>query len=169
MLSQVNRRTFLSAAAGLPVLLAGSGQAAGRADITVGITVDTRPDWNGPANFMRSIEEASSVGYHWIETFWEYVERWEYDPQGLKETLAALNLKLETVSNGAGQRTDFGDPRKRPGVVNDHVKLVSWIKQFGCDHLKINLGKPVPVTGAERVALVKEMGYYPKRNRQRSC
>jgi inosose dehydratase len=156
--NSITRRNFVSAAAAIPALLGHSAFAAGGADITVGITVDTRPDWNGPANFMRSIQEASSIGYHWVETFWEYVERWEYDPQGLKETLAALNLKLETVSNGAGQRTDFGDPRKRPGVVDDHVKLVSWIKQFGCDHLKINLGRPVPVTGAERVAMLKEMG-----------
>ena len=158
MPTPINRRTFVSAAAGLPALFASPGFAAQRADITVGITVDTRPDWNGPANFMRSIQEASAIGYHWIETFWEYVERWEYDPQGLKNTLEKLNLKLETVSNGGGQRTDFGDPRKRPGVVNDHVKLVRWIKQFDCDHLKINLGRPVALTGPERLTHVKEMG-----------
>ena len=59
----------------------------------------TRPDWNGPRNFMGSIREAAVVGYHWIETFWEYVipstnRRWE-----LKNILSNLNLKPEMVSN----------------------------------------------------------------------
>jgi len=53
-------------AAGLafPALFSSRVLAAGKADITVGITVDTRPDWSGPQNFIRSIEEASEVGYY---------------------------------------------------------------------------------------------------------
>src|SRR5580692_8447371 len=95
----ITRRDFTSAGLALPALLVSRGLASGKADITVGITVDTRPDWNGAPNFIHSIEEASSVGYHWIETFWSYVERWKDNPKGLKETLDKLNLKLETVSN----------------------------------------------------------------------
>ena len=59
-----------------------------------------RVDWNGAQNFIRSIDEASAAGYHVIETFWNYVERWEKNPQGLKDELDRRNLKLETVSNG---------------------------------------------------------------------
>jgi inosose dehydratase len=157
MTSATTRRQFVATGAGLSALLASGALCAGKADITVGITVDTRPDWNPVANFTRSIEEASSVGYHWIETFWQYVERWENQPQELKDILAKLNLKLETVSNGGHMRTNFGDPSQRAGVVEDHMKLVHFIHQFGCDHLKINCGRPQHNTGAERAQMYKEM------------
>ncbi len=150
-MNQLTRRNFLAAGAALPTLFAQRGLGAGKAEITVGITVDTRPDWSGAANFIRSIDEASEVGYHWIETFWPYVARWENNPQGLKDELAKRNLKLETVSNGGGMRTDFVDASQRAGVVEDHMKLVNFIKGFGCDHLKINIGgKRTP--GDEKVA-----------------
>ena len=150
-----SRRDFLAAGLALPALVPAVGWAAGKADITVGITVDTRPDWNGPQNFIRSIQEASEIGYHWVETFWPYVSRWEKNPQGLKDELDKRGLKLETVSNGAPMRTDFVDPAQRAGVIEDHMKLVNFIKWFGCDHLKINLGgKRTP--GDEKVAY-KEM------------
>jgi len=136
----MSRRAFDSAALTLPAWFASRALGAGKADITVGITVDTRPDWNGASNFIRSIEEASEVGYHWIETFWPYVSRWQNKPQELKGILAKLNLKLETVSNGAPMRTDFVDPRQRQGVIEDQMNLVRFIQGFGCDHLKINCG-----------------------------
>src|SRR6266849_10544715 len=98
----MTRREFLAATAAIPVVSAATGP---KATITVGITVDTRPDWNGAQNFIRSIDEASSVGYHRIETFWNYVERWADNPQGLKDELIKRNLTLETVSNGGRMRT----------------------------------------------------------------
>jgi inosose dehydratase len=134
----ITRRSFLSAAAALPLAMRADLGAA--ASITVGITVDTRPDWNGPRNFIRSIDEASEVGYRWIETFWEYIERWENDPQGLKDELDRRNLRLETVSNGGRMRTNFVDPAQRAGVIEDHMRLINFIRWFKCDHLKINIG-----------------------------
>ena len=131
------RRQFVAATAGLfasPLLAAD-------ADITVGITVDTRPDWNGARNFMRSIEEASAIGYHWIETFYNYVARWEDNPQELADILAKLNLKMETISNGGGMTVDFVDPARREETIASHMKLVQFIKALGCDHLKINCGR----------------------------
>src|SRR5437763_3495941 len=112
---RITRRNFLSAGVALPALLASRSWAAGRADITVGITVDTRPDWNGAQNFIRSIDEASAVGFHCIETFWNYVERWEQNPQGLKDELDKRHLRLETISNGGRMRVNFIDPRERAG------------------------------------------------------
>src|ERR1700750_2578145 len=121
----VNRRRFFAASAGtIPAILGHGALVASKADITVGITVDTRPDWSGPENFMRAIKEAHQVGYHWIETFWQYVDRWQDNPGGLKGILAGLNLRLETVSNGGKMRTAFADPTQRAGVVEDHMKLV---------------------------------------------
>jgi len=106
---------------------------------------------------MRSIKEAHQVGYHWIETFWQYVERWQDDPAQLKYILAGLNLRLKTVSNGGKMRTAFADREQRAGVVEDHMKLVKFIHYFGCDHLKINCGAPVKVSEAERPARYHEM------------
>jgi sugar phosphate isomerase/epimerase len=140
MSAVMTRRSFLATGLALPAVLATRGLAAGKANITVGITVDTRPDWNGAQNFIRSIDEASSVGFHWIETFWNYVERWKDNPQGLEDELDKRNLRLETVSNGGRMRTNFVDPAQRAGVIEDHMKLVNFIHWFKCDHLKINIG-----------------------------
>jgi inosose dehydratase len=151
----ITRRNFLATGGALSAGLASSAPAAGRANITVGITVDTRPDWNGAQNFIRSIDEASAVGYHRIETFWNYVERWADNPQGLKDELVKRNLTLETVSNGGRMRTDFVDPSQRDGVIEDHMRLVRFIHWFGCDHLKINIsGTHRP---GDRTADYKEM------------
>jgi hypothetical protein len=82
MPNAITRRDLLAGAAALPVVLGTTAKAAAKASIMVGITVDTRPDWNGAQNFIRSIDEASSAGYRRIETFWNYVERWADNPQG---------------------------------------------------------------------------------------
>src|SRR6266849_2050864 len=60
--AQITRRDFVSAGLVLPAVFASKVSATGHADITVGITVDTRPDWNGAQNFIRSIDEASAAG-----------------------------------------------------------------------------------------------------------
>ena len=145
---RITRRDFVSAGLALPVLCAARIRAAGKADIAVGITVDTRPDWNGAQNFIRSIDEASAVGYHSIETFWNYVERWEQNPQGLKDELDKRNLRLETVSNGGRMRVNFVDPRERAGTIEDHMTLIRFIHWFKCDHVKINCGsRPADIDG----------------------
>jgi inosose dehydratase len=154
---RISRRDFVSAGLALPALLATRSLAAGKADITVGITVDTRPDWNGAENFMRSIDEASAVGYHNIETFWNYVERWEQNPQGLKDELDKRNLRLETVSNGGRMRVNFIDPRERAGTIEDHMKLVRFIRWFECDHVKINCGSRPKDIDQRRAEYCREM------------
>jgi sugar phosphate isomerase/epimerase len=154
---RITRREFVSAGLALPALLAPRNRAAGKADITVGITVDTRPDWNGAQNFIRSIDEASSVGYHNIETFWNYVERWEQNPQGLKDELDKRHLRLETVSNGGRMRVNFIDPRERAGTIEDHLKLVRFIRRFECDHVKINCGSRPTDIDQRRSEYCREM------------
>ena len=154
---RITRRDFVSAGLALPALFATKSRAAGSADITVGITVDTRPDWNGAQNFIRSIDEASSVGYHNIETFWNYVERWEQNPQGLKDELDKRNLRLETVSNGGRMRVNFVDPRERAGTIEDHMKLIRFIQWFKCDHVKINCGSRPTDIDRRRSEYCREM------------
>jgi sugar phosphate isomerase/epimerase len=154
---QLTRRNFLSAGLVLPSIYTVGALIPGRAEITVGITVDTRPDWNGAQNFIRSIDEASAAGYHWIETFWNYVERWENNPQALKDELDKRGLKLETVSNGGRMRMNFIDPRERAGTIEDHMKLVNFIRWFQCDHLKINCGNRPRDIDERRGEYCKEM------------
>ena len=74
----ITRRELLAA---LSAGVSASPSWAAGAEITIGITSDTRPDWNGADNFIRSINECSELGYHWIETFWGYVSRWGDRPQ----------------------------------------------------------------------------------------
>jgi inosose dehydratase len=154
---RITRRAFVSSGLGLAALVRSANARRPGADITVGITVDTRPDWNGPENFIRSIDEASEVGYRWIETFWQYVERWEHQPQGLKNELDKRNLRLETVSNGGRMRMNFIDPRERPGTIEDHVKLLRFIQWFGCDHVKINCGRRPKDMALRRAEYCREM------------
>lgn len=148
---QLNRREWiasLAAAASLPAKTPPTG-------ITVGITSNTRPDWSGPENFLRSIREASQLGYHWIETFWPYVMKWEQRPQELIDLMAELDLKMETVSNGGRMNTSFQDPAQRKEVIADHMRLVRFIKRLGCDHLKINCGRANP--GGNTPQIYREM------------
>lgn len=142
--ANVTRRSLLAAGA---ALLAAPRQGQGKgtgADITVGITSNTRPDWAGGENFLKSVREASEVGYHWIETFWSYVSEWENRPEELVDILAKLGLKMETVSNSGPLNTNFQDATQHKEVIDDHMRLVRFIKKLGCDHLKINCGAANP-------------------------
>ena len=40
--------------------------------------------------------------------------------------------------------TNFQDPRQHDEVIDDHMRLVRFIKKLGCDHLKINCGRANP-------------------------
>jgi inosose dehydratase len=152
MSSNLTRREWLCAGLGLA---AGSAFAASepKADITVGITSNTRPDWSN--DFELSLRECSEVGYHWIETFWNYATPWEEHPQALIELMAGMNLKMETVSNGGRMNTFFQKPDQRKQVIEDHMRLVRFIKKLGCDHLKINCGAENP--GGNTPEIYREM------------
>ena len=144
MSTEMTRRQLLKAGAGLSALGVAGARQDGGAEITVGITSNTRPDWSGGENFVKSIREASEVGYHWIETFWPVVNRWEKNPQELIDLMAELGLKMVTVSNGGKMNTRFQDPAQRKEVIADHMRLVRFIRALGCDHLKINCGAKNP-------------------------
>jgi inosose dehydratase len=155
----MSRRNFVGAVA-LPALFAPQAHAA-VAQITIGITLDTRPDWYPMENFVLSMQEAGSVGYHWVETFWPYVTPWEKNPQALKDLLAKLNLKLETISNGRrfdiGTEGNFWDPGVRESNIEDHMQIVRFIHGFNCDHFKINCGARPAHTPENTPTIYKEM------------
>lgn len=136
----MTRRELLTAlSAGVAAPAWGAG-----AEITVGITSNTRPDWADSEGFIPSLRDCSELGYHWIETFWDYLTPWEDNPQALVDLLAGLNLKMETVSNGGRQNTRFQDPAQHKEVIETHMALVRYIKAMGCGHLKINCGARNP-------------------------
>jgi inosose dehydratase len=65
--------------------------------------------------------------------------------------MAKLGLKMETVSNSGPLNMRFQDPSARKEVVEDHMRLVKFIKALGCDHLKINCGAPNPGGNTEEI------------------
>jgi inosose dehydratase len=149
----MTRREWLSLGAGAIAGRSAFGASETKAAITVGITSNTRPDWS--EDFVLSMRECSEVGYHWIETFWNYVTKWEDRPQELIELMASMNLKMETVSNGGRMNTFFQKPDQRKQVIEDHMRLVRFIKKLGCDHLKINCGAENP--GGNTPEVYREM------------
>ncbi len=104
----------------------------------VGITTNTRGGWE--KDVLLSFREASEVGFHHVETFYNFVLPWWDKPQELKELMDGMNLRFVTVSNGGPMKTRFEDAAQAPQIIEEHLKLVRWIKGFGCDHLKINTG-----------------------------
>ena len=156
----LTRRDFLGAGAG--VMAASRLEAAAR--FRVGITTNTRGGWE--KDVLLSFREASEVGYHYVETFYNNVLPWWDKPQELKKILDGLNLKFTTVSNGGPMKMQFEDPAQRAQLVEDHVKLVRWIKQhFGCDHLKCNTGRrrPEGTTKEDLREMAKTMNEVGKR------
>ncbi len=144
MSTNMTRRQLIKASAGLGALGIANARQDGGAEITVGITSNTRPDWSGGENFLKSIREASEVGYHWIETFWPYLSPWKDNPDKLIDIMAELGLKMVTVSNGGKMNTRFQDPTQRKEVIADHMRLVRFLSALGCGHLKINCGAKNP-------------------------
>jgi len=59
----------------------------------------------------------------------------------------------------------FEDGALANRIVDEHLKLVRWIKGFGCDHLKINTGqrRPEGTTDADLKQMAKTMNELGKR------
>jgi sugar phosphate isomerase/epimerase len=136
----ISRRRFLQTCAGVAVA-ASHLEAAAR--FRVGITTNTRNGWE--KDVLLSFREASEVGFRYVETFYNLILPWWDKPQELQKIMNGLNLKFVTVSNGGPMKMQFEDASQAAATIEEHVKLVRWIKQyFGCDHLKINTGRRRP-------------------------
>jgi inosose dehydratase len=142
--TMISRRDFLKASSALALgaNLSAFTAALNGHEFKIGITTNTIGGWE--KDVIKSFREASEVGYHAVETFYSYVLPFWEKPDELKTILSALNLRLETVSNSGPMAMQFEDASQAELVIRDHLKLVDWIKGFGCDHLKINTGKRRP-------------------------
>jgi inosose dehydratase len=110
---------------------------------TVGITTNTIGGWE--KDVFLSFREARETGYHHVETFIHYFVKDYYDnPAALQKKIDEIGVKFTTISNGGPLETHFEDPSKHQKLYADHMKLGRFIKNFGCTHLKINLGPRRP-------------------------
>src|SRR5262249_40215749 len=81
------------------------------------------------------------VGYRWVETFIHYFVKDYYDnPAALQSKIDEIGVRFVTISNGGPLETRFEDPGRREKLIADHMRLGKFIQNFGCRHLKINLG-----------------------------
>ncbi len=131
---KLSRREFLAGAAA-PLLAAG-------ADYRVGITTNTRGGWE--KDVFLSFREARAVGYRNVESFVNYFLSYFDKPDELRRKIDEIGVRFVTISNGGSMETHFEDPSRRAKLLDDHMRLVRFIKLFGCDHLKINTGARRP-------------------------
>ena len=165
MSDTLTRRAFLktSSLLALGTRIQAATASPREATFRIGITTNTRGGWE--KDLIKSFREASEVGYRAVETFYGYVQPYWEKPEEMKKILADLNLRFVTVSNGGPMAMQFEDPAKERQIIEEHVKLVRWIKGFGCTHLKINTGgrRPEGTTEADLKQMAKTMNELGKR------
>lgn len=128
----INRREFLAVAT--------AAVAAGApARYRVGITTNTRGGWE--KDVFLSFREAREAGYRNVESFVNYFTPYLDNPGDLQKKIDEFGVRFVTISNGGPMEMHFEDPAKHEKILDDHLRLVRFIKQFGCDHLKINTGQ----------------------------
>jgi inosose dehydratase len=160
MTRKMTRRDFLAASAAggagavlAPSFLASQLSSARQADIMVGITCNTSPDWNGQANFMRALDESAEIGFRYVEIFPRDMGTWLQRPEEFKEELDKRGLGLTSVSGGG----NFTDPREREAMLASNMEIVRFIEFFDCDHLKLNIGGFLPPTETQTAEIYREV------------
>src|SRR5436309_5908605 len=131
---RVSRRDFLTS---IPAA-AGLARAAGQSSYRVGITTNTRGGWE--KDVFLSFREAREAGFHNVESFVNYFTEWLDKPDDLRRRVDEIGVRFVTISNGGPLEMLFEDAARRQKILDDHLRLVRFIKLFGCDHLKINTG-----------------------------
>ncbi len=129
------RRDFLGTALAWPALASSSRY-------RIGITPNTIGGWE--KDWELAFREAREVGYRWMESFNHYFTDYFDQPGELQEKLDQMGVGLITISNGRGMETRFEEPARHEKIYEDHLRLVRFIKRFGCKHLKINMGRRRP-------------------------
>jgi inosose dehydratase len=133
---QTTRREFLTSA--LLAALA-TPVPASDARYRIGITTNTRGGWE--SDVWLSFREAREAGYRYVESFIHYFKDYYDDkPDQLRKRMDEIGVNFVTISNGSPMEMHFEDPAKQPKVIQDHMRLIRFIKRLGCRHLKINLG-----------------------------
>jgi inosose dehydratase len=105
----------------------------------MGASPDGKP-WAG--NIKEGIKEVGRSGMDGIEPFRNHIVKYLNNPGALKAQLDAAGISMVSCSNGGrGMDTGFIDPARSKQVVSDHVTFArDFIKYFGCDAFKFNMG-----------------------------
>jgi inosose dehydratase len=153
----LNRRQFLSAGAGLAL------SAASKASYQVGITTNTRGGWE--KDVFLSFREAREAGFRNVESFANYFTAFFDKPDELQRKIDEIGVRFVTISNGGPMEMHFEDETRRQKILDDHLRLVRFIKRFGCDHLKINTGprRPEGTTPADLKSMAATLNELGKR------
>jgi inosose dehydratase len=159
---RITRREFLTSSL-LATLAAPSAFSASR--YRIGITTNTRGGWE--SDVWLSFREAREIGYRHVESFIHYFKDFYDDkPDQLQKKLDEIGVRFVTISNGSPMEMHFEDPAKFDKVVEDHVRLIRFIKKLGCEHLKINMGprRPTGTTDEDLKQMVKSLSEIGKRS-----
>ena len=130
----ITRRTLL---AGATALLAQNPPR-----YRIGITTNTRGGWE--KDVFLSFREAREVGFRNVESFINYFAAYAEKPAELQKRIDEIGIKFVTISNGGRMEMHFEDLSKHEKILDEHMRLVRFIKTLGCDHLKINTGPRRP-------------------------
>lgn len=132
----LTRREFAAVAA------AGTLPAQAEPRYRVGITTNTRGGWE--KDVFLSFREAREAGFHYVESFIDYFGEYLDKPEELLKKTDDIGVKFDTISNGGRMEMHFEDTAKHEKIIEQHMRLVAFIKRLGCDHLKINTGPRRP-------------------------
>src|SRR5215471_9136047 len=133
----MRRRDFLATGALLAGPLSGAAER-----YKVGITTNTRGGWE--KDVFLSFREAREAGFHNVESFVNYFTAYFDKPDDLRRRIDEIGVHFVTISNGGPLEMRFEDASRRQKILDDHLRLVRFIKLLGCDHLKINTGTRRP-------------------------
>jgi inosose dehydratase len=127
---ELSRRQFLWASAALAT--------AAESRYRVGITTNTRGGWE--KDVFLSFREARETGYRYVESFFHYFVDYVDRPKDLKKMIDEIDVRFVTISNSGPMEMHFEDTAKHGKLIDDHLRLSRFIREFGCTHMKINLG-----------------------------
>ena len=163
MNNTLTRRTFLQSTCLAAVSRLNYALAPSNSSFNIGITTNTRGGWE--KDLIKSFRESAEVGYRAVETFYSYVLPYWDKPEEMKMILDEFKLRFVTVSNGGPMAMQFEDAALANRIIDEHLKLVRWIKGFGCTHLKINTGqrRPEGTTDTDLKQMAKTMNELGKR------
>jgi len=131
----------------------------------VGITTNTRGGWED--DVWLSFREAREAGYHNVESFIHYFKDFFDDKADqLQRKMDETGVRFVTISNGGSMEMRFEDPTRRDKVIDDHLRLIRFIKKLGCEHLKINLGprRPAGTTDEDLKHMAAALGEIGRRS-----
>lgn len=115
---------------------------------------------------MLSFREAHQAGYRNVESFYHYFVDYVDKPEALQKQIDQIGVRFVTISNGAPMEMHFEDPARHEKIIEEHLRLVRFIKRFGCTHLKINTGprRKEGTTSEDLSAMAKVLNVIGKRS-----